>query len=160
MSFASGHDTSKEYCKLRSREARAGFNSPAINHQSKMRVSQLLSALLLPLTALAAKKPVDTFSRNNAKSYPVKLDDDKFAALTKAPRDFASVILLTALEPRYGCVACQDFHPEWQLLAQSWQKGDKAGESRTVFGTLDFADGKGTFQSVEHPETSALRRKY
>jgi oligosaccharyltransferase complex subunit gamma len=115
-----------------------------------MRASQLLSALLLPLTAFAAKKPTDAFGKANAKSFPVKLDDDKFTDLTKAPRDYASVILLTALEPRYGCVACQDFHPEWQLLAQSWQKGDKAGASRTVFATLDFADGKGTFQSVRN----------
>lgn len=119
-----------------------------------MRASQLLSALLLPLAVLAAKKPTDAFGKANAKSFPVKLDDDKFAELTKTPRDYASIILLTALEPRYGCVACQDFHPEWQLLSQSWQKGDKSGSLRTVFATLDFADGKGTFQSVCHGQDS------
>lgn len=113
-----------------------------------MRASQLLSALLLPLAALAAKKPTDVFGKANAKSFPIKLDDDKFTELTKTPRDHASVILLTALEPRFGCVACQEFHPEWLLLAQSWQKGDKSGSTRTVFATLDFADGRGTFQSV------------
>jgi oligosaccharyltransferase complex subunit gamma len=34
------------------------------------------------------------------------------------------------------------------LLAKSWTRGDKKGESRLVYGTLDFVDGKGTFQSV------------
>ncbi|QDS71553.1 hypothetical protein FKW77_005637 [Venturia effusa] len=114
-----------------------------------MRLSQLLSALLLPLASLAAKKPTDPFERAFAKTYPIKLDDDKFNELTKAPRDYATVVLLTALEPRYGCAACQMFHPEWQLLAQSWKKGDKSGSTRTVFATLDFADGKRTFQSLQ-----------
>ncbi|TID22374.1 oligosaccharyl transferas-like protein subunit [Venturia nashicola] len=114
-----------------------------------MRASQLLSALLLPLAVLAAKKPTDVFGKANAKSFPIKLDDNKFAELTKAPRDYASIVLLTALEPRYGCIACQEFHPEWQLLSQSWQKGDRSGSTRTVFATLDFTDGKGTFQSLQ-----------
>jgi oligosaccharyltransferase complex subunit gamma len=114
-----------------------------------MRTSTLLSTLLLPLTILAAKKESgDRFTDALSKSYPIKLDDTKFQKLTAGPRDYASVVLLTALEPRFGCAACRDFQPEWELLAKSWQKGDKAGESRVVFSTLDFADGKGTFQSV------------
>jgi hypothetical protein len=118
-------------------------------HFAKMRTSTLLSTLLLPLAILAAKKQSgDRFTDALSKSYPIKLDDTKFQKLTAGPRDFASVVLLTALEPRFGCAACQDFQPEWELLAKSWQKGDKAGESRVVFSTLDFADGKGTFQSV------------
>lgn len=43
---------------------------------------------------------------------------------------------------------CHEFQPEWDLLVKSWTKGDKRGDSKLVFGTLDFLDGKGTFQSV------------
>jgi oligosaccharyltransferase complex subunit gamma len=52
------------------------------------------------------------------------------------------------LEPRFGCMLCRDFQPEWDLLGKSWMKGDKNGATRLVFGTLDFVDGKNVFQSV------------
>ncbi|KAF2402585.1 hypothetical protein EJ06DRAFT_474031 [Trichodelitschia bisporula] len=109
---------------------------------------RILSALLLPLAALAAKPSGDRFADFHTKPQPLKLDDTKYTSLTTAPRDYSSIVLLTAMDPRIGCVACQAFAPEWDLLARSWQKGDKQGKGRVVFGTLDFADGKATFQSL------------
>jgi oligosaccharyltransferase complex subunit gamma len=100
------------------------------------------------LAALAAKKPTDRFTKQFAKSTPLTLSDSTFTSLTKAPRDYSIAVLLTALESRFGCAACQEFHPEWDILARSWQKGDKKGDSRLLMGTLDFLDGKGTFQSL------------
>lgn len=118
-----------------------------------MRFLQALTACLLPLTALAAKKPSgDRFSdfrtQQLAASGPLKLDDDSYNKLTAAPRDYSVAVLLTALEARFGCQLCQDFAPEWALLGKTWTKGDKAGESRLVYGTLDFSNGQRTFQSV------------
>ena len=118
-----------------------------------MRWLNLLTASLLPFTALAAKKPTgDRFNDARAKSlsigHPLKLDDASYAQLTKSPRDYGVAILLTALEPRFGCMLCRDFQPEWDLLGKSWMKGDKNGATRLVFGTLDFVDGKNVFQSV------------
>jgi oligosaccharyltransferase complex subunit gamma len=118
-----------------------------------MKLLSLVTAALLPLTALAAKKPTGTiFDKYNAKqlsaSGSFKLDDKSYAQLTKAPRDYSVAILLTALEARFGCGLCNDFQPEYDLLARSWSKGDKAGEGRLLFGTLDFLDGKAVFQSV------------
>jgi oligosaccharyltransferase complex subunit gamma len=119
-----------------------------------MKVLSLLTAALLPLASLAAKKSStsDRFTKYHGKGLSaassVKLDDNSYAELTKAPRDYSVAVLLTALETRFGCALCKDFQPEWELLARSWTKGDKAGESRLVFGTLDFTDGKNTFQSV------------
>ena len=84
-------------------------------------------------------------------SAPLKLDDGAYDELSVIPRNFSSVVLLTALEARFGCQLCKDFQPEWDMLAKSWARGDKRGESRTVFGTLDFTDGKGTFQKVWRP---------
>ncbi|EKD13770.1 uncharacterized protein L3040_005613 [Drepanopeziza brunnea f. sp. 'multigermtubi'] len=108
---------------------------------------------LLPFTALAAEKPAtaDRFQQYHAKalsSTPLKLDDAQYAKLTSAPRDYSVVILLTALDARFGCQMCREFQPHWELLSKSWTTGDKTGESRLVYGTLDFIDGKTTFQSL------------
>jgi hypothetical protein len=107
---------------------------------------------LLPLAVLGAKKPApDKFQTYHSKalsSAPLKLDDSIYGKLTTAPRDYSAAVLLTALESRFGCALCQDFQPEWDLLSKSWTRGDKKGESRLIFGTLDFSDGKSTFQSV------------
>lgn len=108
---------------------------------------------LLPLVVVAAaKKPaVDKYQQFHTKalvSAPLKLDDSAYARLTATPRDYSVAILLTALEARFGCALCREFQPEWELLSKSWTKGDKKGESRLIYGTLDFTDGKATFQSV------------
>lgn len=118
-----------------------------------MKLLQLLTASLLPFTALAAKKSSgDRFQTYHSKQLsnagPVKLDDKAYNELTKTPRDYSVAVLLTALEARFGCQLCNEIQPEWDLLAKQWTKGDKQGEGRLVFGTLDFVDGKGTFQSV------------
>lgn len=116
-----------------------------------MRWLQLLTASLLPFAALAAKKSSgDRFNDFRAKSAsgPLKLDDATYTQLTKAPRDYSVAVLLTALETRFGCELCRQFQPEWDLLAKSWAKGDREGKSRLVYGTLDFVDGRNTFQSV------------
>ena len=115
-----------------------------------MHLLKALTAFLLPLVALGAKKP-DKFQQFHTKalsSSPLHIDDSVYGHLTTAPRDYSVVVLLTALESRFGCQLCRDFQPEWELLAKSWIKGDKKGESRLIYATLDFADGKGTFQSV------------
>jgi len=117
-----------------------------------MRWLQLLTASVLPFAALAAKKPTgdrfDDFRAKSLSSGPLKLDDASYTKLTKAPRDYSVAVLLTALETRFGCVLCREFQPEWDLLGKSWVKGDKNGASRLLYGTLDFVDGKNTFQSV------------
>ncbi|KAF2747196.1 hypothetical protein M011DRAFT_468083 [Sporormia fimetaria CBS 119925] len=118
-----------------------------------MRWLHLLTAAVLPFTALGAKKSAssDRFSDFRTKSLStgaLKLDDASYAKLTKSPRDYSVAVLLTALETRFGCTLCREFQPEWDLLSKSWVKGDKDAATRTVFGTLDFVDGKGTFQSL------------
>ena len=116
---------------------------------------QFLKALLLslaPWTVFAAKKSsANRFQEFHSKallSTPLKLADSSYDLLTSTPRDYSVAVLLTALESRFGCQLCREFQPEWDLLAKSWSKADKMGESRLVYGTLDFADGKNTFQSA------------
>lgn len=128
---------------------------PSIHNSTALFKMHFLKGLilsLLPAAALAAKQPaVDKFNQFHTKalaSTPLKLDDSVYPKLTAAPRDYSVIVLLTAMEPRFGCALCREFQPEWDLLSSSWTKGDKKGDSRLVFGTLDFVDGKNTFQSV------------
>ena len=116
-----------------------------------MKVLVTLTLALLPFHAFAANKAGGKFEDYHAKSAsstPMKLDDGSYEDLTALPRDYSVVVLLTALEARFGCQLCRDFQPEWDLIAKSWNRGDHRGESRVLYGTLDFADGKGTFQKV------------
>ncbi|KAK3937923.1 oligosaccharyl transferase subunit [Diplogelasinospora grovesii] len=111
-----------------------------------------LSVSLLAVGSLAAKKSSEErfkdFHTKSLSSSPVKLVDSSYKELTSTPRDYTVAVLLTALEARFGCQLCREFQPEWDLLSRSWTKGDKAGESRMIFGTLDFADGRDTFMSL------------
>ncbi|KAI2630032.1 OST3/OST6 family protein [Xylaria nigripes] len=112
----------------------------------------LLSLIALPLGSIAAKSSLadkfDTFHAQAVSSSPLQLADASYKKLTTAPRDYSAAVLLTALDAKYGCQLCGMFQPEWDILAKSWIKGDKEAESRLIFGTLDFADGRETFLSL------------
>lgn len=113
------------------------------------------SSVLLPFSLLFAgvladepsKRFVD-FQKKALSSVPVKLDDASYKKITAAPRDYSIAVLLTAMDARYGCQMCREFGPELDLLTSQWVKGDKSGESRVLFGVLDFNDGRETFMSV------------
>ena len=110
-----------------------------------------LVTLLTSLCSGAKGAAGGTFEKYHAKSHstaPLRLNDLTYDELTAIPRDYSVLVLLTALEVRFGCQLCRDFQSEWDLLGKSWAKGDRRGESRLLLGTLDFADGKGTFQKV------------
>ena len=117
-----------------------------------MKFFPFLALTAFSFVVLAAdKKTTTTFKKYHTKSLsstPLKLDDASFAELTALPREFAIVVLLTAMPAQFGCQLCRQFQPEWDILAKSWVKGDKKGDSKVLYGTLDFPDGKGTFQKV------------
>lgn len=115
-------------------------------------LSSLLSATLLVAGTLAAKKSSterwEQFHAKALSSSPIKLKETSYQSLTASPREYSAVVLLTALGTKFGCQLCREFQPEWDVLGHSWAKGDKAGESGLLFGTLDFADGRDVFMSV------------
>lgn len=112
-----------------------------------------VSALVASTTGvLAAKRSSEErfasfHTKALAASSAVKLTDASFRELTSGPRDYSVAVLLNALDNRYGCQMCREFQPEWDLLAKSWTKGDKKADSRLVFATLDFSDGRDVFMS-------------
>lgn len=111
----------------------------------------LLSTALLVAGTLGRKTPEERFNGYHKKSLsstPLKLNDVSYKSITATPRDYGVTVLLTAMDARYGCQLCQGFQPEWEVLAKSWISGDKEAESRMLFATLDFKDGRDTFLSV------------
>ncbi|KAI4271247.1 MAG: hypothetical protein LQ337_006148 [Flavoplaca oasis] len=111
----------------------------------------LVFGLLTLLSAAAKTKTAGKFEQYHAKflsNPPLKLDDATYERLTATPREYTVAVLLTALEARFGCQLCRDFQPEWDVVGKSWVKGDKKGDSRLILGTLDFANGRGTFQKL------------
>ena len=120
-----------------------------------MKRSGLIKLALLPLLCIGAKRAsgerFEEFHARSQSSAPLRLDDASYDQITAAPRNHSVVVLLTALEARFGCQLCRDFQPEWDLLGKSWAKGDRNGESRILLGTLDFAEGKETFRKVFYP---------
>ena len=111
-----------------------------------------VSLLLLAIAALVpARDSADNFSKFHSKSKsnpPLKLDDATFDEVTQSPRDYSALLLLTAMPAQFGCQLCRDFQPEFKILSRSWANGDKTGSTRLLFGSLDFPDGKATFQKV------------
>lgn len=118
-----------------------------------MRLLSFLNFSILVATALAASDDTNArfkkFLKKSLTSSPLKLDDVSFEELTKVPRDYYVVTLLTAMPAQFGCMLCKQFQPEFDLLGKSWTNGDKKGQSKVLFGTLDFPDGKVTFQKVK-----------
>jgi oligosaccharyltransferase complex subunit gamma len=100
--------------------------------------------------ALSAKPTADKFQRfqSLSRSKPIELDDTTYNEITSTPRDYHVAILLTALEARFACILCREFQPEWDLIARSWNKADQVDGIKMLFGTLDFNNGKNTFQKV------------
>ncbi|RDA89333.1 hypothetical protein CP532_6255 [Ophiocordyceps camponoti-leonardi (nom. inval.)] len=125
-----------------------------------MRLSSILATLATAIVAVTGSDPeskleagmqkrfTEYHDRLKAEAAPAVLNDESFKKLVSAPRDFTVVVLLTAQGARFGCQLCREFQPEWEIVARVWAKGDKDGLARTLFATLDFADGRETFISL------------
>lgn len=110
----------------------------------------IVTILWMITCALAATPDLSRFEKYQSlsRSRPLDLDDSTYEDLTSKPRDYHVAVILTATDARYGCILCRDFQPEWDLITRSWNKGSKPDELKLVFATLDFSQGKATFQKV------------
>ncbi|KAM0668444.1 hypothetical protein ACQRIU_002006 [Beauveria bassiana] len=118
-----------------------------------MRLSSPLIGACLLLGVLSAEKKsseqrFNEFHQLSKSSPSLHLKETAYKSFTSYPRNYSAAVLLTALDARFGCQLCREFQPEWDLLAKSWHKGDKTGESRLLFGSLDFENGKDVFASL------------
>ncbi|KAE8348093.1 oligosaccharyl transferase subunit [Aspergillus coremiiformis] len=110
----------------------------------------IISLFYIVSSAFCANSELDKFERYQSlsRSTPIDLDDSLYEDLTSKPRNYHVAVLLTASEARYGCILCREFQPEWEIIARSWNKGPKPDGLRMLFTTLDFSNGKATFQKL------------
>lgn len=120
------------------------------SHVKMKLLSFLIFSILYIVPSALTSPTTEKFERYQALSplAPIDLDDSSYDDLTSKPRDYYVAVILTAMEARFGCLLCRETQPEWELIAQSWNKGSKPEGLKLLFGTLDFANGKGTFQKV------------
>ncbi|KAH8554379.1 hypothetical protein BGW37DRAFT_484603 [Umbelopsis sp. PMI_123] len=75
-----------------------------------------------------------------------KLDSQSFVKTLESPRDYAMVVLLTALGDKFKCTPCKEFDPEFRLVASGYHKNND--KTDLFFGHLDFEDGQAIFQQM------------
>ncbi|KAI9030325.1 hypothetical protein DFJ74DRAFT_748180 [Hyaloraphidium curvatum] len=78
---------------------------------------------------------------------PIRFDGRLFEQVTSKPRNYSTIVVLTALSAEHGCVLCKDFDNELKLVAASWNAAKVP--SRLYVGSLDFKDGREVFQKME-----------
>lgn len=110
----------------------------------------ITSLISLVHVVFAASPSTDKFEKYQSLSRvaSLQLDDDSYNDITTKPRDYYAAVILTAMDARFGCILCRDFQPEFDLIARSWNKGNKPDDLKLLFGTLDFINGKSAFQRV------------
>jgi oligosaccharyltransferase complex subunit gamma len=113
-----------------------------------------LLAIIPIVTAAAAAAAEDKLAKFStlvakSKSGVIPLNNALYTDLVGTPRNYTAAVLLTALDPKYGCHLCREFQPEYELLSKSWQAQHKGGDD-LFFAMLDFAKGRDTFVKVGH----------
>ena len=82
-----------------------------------------------------------------------QLYDELILDTPSNPREYSISIILTALNPKYGCQPCLGFDKEHKELARQWwnkseNRKDKTKQMRHVFAVLDFEKGQEIFKRV------------
>ena len=82
-------------------------------------------------------------SEMNTKKAVVMLTQDEFENLVKpSPRNFAVIVLVTALDASRGCQVCVAVHQEYELLAKSWVYAENHSD-KLFFVLIDVDYGNG-----------------
>lgn len=87
-----------------------------------MKLLQLaaLATLLLALAAAALSKAELLAAAHTSKGHTIDVNDNNYKQLLQGPRDFHAVLLMTLTSSQLNCVLCNEFKPEYELVASSW----------------------------------------
>ncbi|KAK9768567.1 oligosaccharyl transferase subunit ost3/OST6 [Basidiobolus ranarum] len=110
-------------------------------------VSYLLLCLGLLAICSASPEKIQSLENLPADSNGViKLNTASFELLTSKPRNYAAIVVLTALNPAFSCGACGIFEPNYKLLSKSWLTTKEP--SQLYFGQLEVDDGREVFMKL------------
>lgn len=80
-----------------------------------------------------------------------------FVQLTSGPRNYSSVVLLTAVKSGVSCQPCNTFAPVYENIAGSWKRKSKNNhKADVIFSLLEFKDGQDVFRQVSASEISLV----
>lgn len=81
---------------------------------------------------------------------PIYLTDKTFEKVVNGPRDYDLILLLTAVDLRFGCQFCRVLDPEFSVVANSWHSAQPLGEDNgLIFAIADLQYTQKTFQSLK-----------
>ena len=128
-----------------------------------------LLLLLLASTAAVAAASSEALDPRLAKYHTLAAKNDGVLPLTSASydelvslngpagagpgRNYSISVILTALNPKFGCAPCQAFDKEHREVAKQWwaksrKAGGQAAQMKHIFGVLDFEKGQEIFKRV------------
>lgn len=114
------------------------LSSCAKQKKSKESATAQLEQKISGLVELASRRPV------------IKMNGDKFRQYVKSsPRNYSTVLMLTALAPQRQCGICKEVNQEFQILASSWKYSSGFASNRLFFAMVDFDDGSDVFQALK-----------
>ncbi|CAH2063825.1 unnamed protein product, partial [Iphiclides podalirius] len=88
------------------------------------------------LTEMTAKRPI------------ISLNYNKFKEYVKSPvKDYAFIIMFTAMSPSRRCVICQHVYDEYNIVASSFRFA-QTQNTKLFFGMVDFDEGSDVFQML------------
>ncbi|CAF3072868.1 unnamed protein product [Rotaria sp. Silwood2] len=97
----------------------------------------VLSEKIRQLTTWSLKKPV------------IRLNTERFNDYVKtSQRDYAMMIMFTALAPQRQCSICKQARDEFEIVAQSYRYSSAFSNS-LFFGMVDFDEGSDVFQYLK-----------
>lgn len=78
----------------------------------------------------------------------MNLNFQKFKDLVKSPpRDYAFIVMFTAMAPARRCAICQHVYDEYLIVANSFRFSPEYNH-KLFFGVVDFDEGSEVFQMV------------
>ncbi|KAJ2083287.1 oligosaccharyl transferase subunit ost3/OST6 [Coemansia sp. RSA 988] len=114
---------------------------------------RLLAGLALLCLALAGTGTGQSFGQlqklcGKDKDGVAQLELSQFMKhVVSEDKDYAVVVQLTALSPRYKCDTCHVVDRALRAVSRGWKKGGGT-KRRLAFGTLDVEDGEELFQQM------------
>ncbi|CAK7903145.1 dolichyl-diphosphooligosaccharide--protein glycosyltransferase subunit 3 [[Candida] anglica] len=91
------------------------------------------------VTASLTNGELQTLARGQ-KHNVITVNDANYDDILNGPRDYHLVVLMTSTSPKINCVLCNEFKPEYELVASSWVKDHPNGLSEAELAVEGDAD--------------------
>ncbi|KAF5094744.1 hypothetical protein D0Z00_003409 [Geotrichum galactomycetum] len=96
------------------------------------------------------EKPEVTKLLMEASGQAIQLTDKTFETVVNGPRDYDLILLLTAVDMRFGCQFCRALEPEFDIIANSWHgQQSKGTHGGLVFAIADLSHTPDAFKNLK-----------